>query len=225
MEQSLESREYFRRMIELNAMRYSLLTFFLCLSILLTSYSQVFAQSTPGDPVIISPRAGEAIQGRIEISGITAADGFQRVEIEYRYVNDPKDTWFLVAESDQMVNPGKIAEWDTSLVTDGTYDLRLTVCLKDGTCKATTVPGIRVRNYSPIETATPPNPGISLATATSEATIIPTRTPRPTQAPLRSNPAILTQADLNSSLVRGSIVGIGFFLAFAIYWIVKRSLS
>jgi hypothetical protein len=185
----------------------------------------VQAQSVPLEPLVISPRGGEAIQGSIEISGITEITDFARTEVEYRYTNDPKNTWFLIAETDQTVNPGKITDWDTTSVTDGTYDLRVTVILKNNDIKPVTVPGIRIRNYSPVETSTLPVPGSLPLVEETVATPIPTRTPRPTSIPFPSNPAILTNSDLGSSLMRGATAGIGFFLAFAIYWIVKKSLS
>ena len=212
------------KMIKLNAMRYSSFFLFLLISVLSAGILPVFAQSIPAGPVVIAPRAGEAVQGRVEISGTTSSEGFQRAEVEYRYVNDPKDTWFPIAESDQPVNPGKITEWDTSVVTDGNYDLRITVCLKDGTCHSTTIAGIRVRNYSPVETATPQNTNEVPVKLVTQETSVPTRTPRPTQAALPDNQAVLTKASLNSSLIRGGIAGIGFFVVFGIYWLVKRSL-
>ncbi len=212
-------------MIKLNAMRLINRATFLSLLLLTVLFSTAWAQSTPGDPVIISPRAGEAVQGRMEINGITETEGFQRAELEFRYVNDPNDTWFMLAESDQAVNPGRIAEWDTSAISDGNYDLRLTVCLQDGSCKNTVVKGIRVRNYSAVETPTPPDPGNATRIVVTEETPVPTRTPIPTRPAFEVNPAILTPSDLNSSLVRGGAVGIGFFLVFGIYWIIKRSLS
>ncbi len=214
-------------MIKLNAMHFSktLISFTLLLVLAFFLSAPVKAQSTPFKPVVISPRAGEAVQGRVEISGVTEVDGFQRAEIELRYTNDPKDTWFLLAETDQPVNPGKIADWDTSIITDGNYDLRITVFLKDGNNLSILVSGIRVRNYSPIETPTPSDPGNITDNLSTAATVIPTRTPRPTQPSFSTNPAVLTQSDLNSSLIRGGIAGLGFFLAFAIYWIVKKSLS
>lgn len=196
-----------------------------CQMLLIAVLIPVNAQVSSDEPVVISPRNGEAIQGRVEISGNTEMSGFQRTELEFRYVNDPKGTWFLLAETDQAVNPGKIAEWDTSIISDGNYDLRLSVCLTDGTCKNTIVQGIRVRNYSPVETPTPTDPVATSQVIVTKDTPIPTRTPRPTRPVFESNPAILTPSDLNSSLIRGGIVGIGFFLAFGIYWIVKRSLS
>jgi hypothetical protein len=213
-------------MIELNVMNFAKFISFFTVVAALISSSTVKAQSAkPFEPVVISPRAGEAVQGRIEISGITETDGFQRAEIEFRYTNDPKETWFLIAETDQPVNPGKITDWDTSVITDGNYDLRVTVFLKDGNGLTKVVSGIRIRNYSPIETPTPSESGVTPESLSSVSTIVPTRTPRPTQPALPANSAVLTQSDLNSSLIRGGIAGLGFFLAFAIYWIVKKSLS
>ena len=211
-------------MIKLNAMRFHKMVWFLVLITLLTSFSSARAQTQPAKPVVISPRAGEAVIGLTEISGVTGLPGFQRAEMEYRYTNDPKNTWFLISEADKSVNPGKIAEWDTSLISDGMYDLRVTVFFMDGTSQSTMVPGLRVRNYSPVETSTPPDPGKIAASLTPDATAIPTRTPRSTPAPLSANPAVLTQADMNASMVRGAGVGLGFFFLFGIYWITKRSL-
>ncbi|NMB55356.1 MAG: hypothetical protein GYA15_11700 [Leptolinea sp.] len=212
-------------MIKLKAMHMPRVTVLICLIIPLAIFTPVYAQSPVEKPVVISPRGGEALQGRVEINGITALANFQRAEIEFRYTNDPKNTWFFIAETDQPVNPGKIAEWDTSIVTDGDYDLRITVFSGDGSSQSVMVSGIRVRNYSHVETPTP-----AAAEAVSEyqsatATIFPTRTPLPTRPSFTANPAELTRSDLTNSLLRGSIAGLGFFLAFAIYWIVKKSLS
>ena len=81
-----------------------------------------------------------------------------------------------------------------------------------------------MRNYSPVETPTPQDPGRIAASLTPRETIVPTRTPRPTLAPLASNPAILTTNGLTTSLIRGGIAGLGFFVLFGIYWITKKSL-
>jgi len=211
-------------MIKLNAMRFHGFNWLFILFALLIPYSSVRAQAQPAQPVVISPRAGEAVIGQTEISGVTDLPGFQRVEVEYRYTNDPKNTWFLIAEADKPVNPGKIADWDTSLISDGIYDLRVTVFTKDNKSQSTLVSGLRVRNYSPVETSTPQDPGKLAASQTPAVTIVPTRTPRPTLPPLSGNTAVLTQTDLNSSLIRGAIAGLGFFILFGIYWITKKSL-
>jgi len=212
-------------MIELNAMHLSKWSPLISLIAALWIAAIGYAQAPDKKPVIISPRGGEALQGRVEINGITAMEGFQRAEVEFRYTNDPKETWFLIAETDQAVNPGKITEWDTSTITDGFYDLRVSVFLKDGTSTSAEIKGIRVRNYSPIETPTPSNTLNAAESMSTLETQVPTRTPRPTQPVFAANPAVLSRADLNSSLVRGGIAGIGSFLAFAVYWIIKKSLS
>jgi hypothetical protein len=75
-----------------------------------------------------------------------------------------------------------------------------------------------------VETSTPQDPGKLASSQTPEATAVPTRTPRPTPAPLSANPAVLTQPEMNSSLIRGALAGLGFFVLFGIYWITRRSL-
>ena len=123
-------------MIKLNVMRIPVLIALLFGWIFFSPQIQVKSQSNAPEPQVISPRPGEALQGTIEISGVTAIDNFARTEVEYRYTNDPKNTWFLIAETDQTVNPGKIADWDTTNVTDGNYDLRVSVVLKNGESKS-----------------------------------------------------------------------------------------
>lgn len=212
-------------MIKLNAMRIPVLGVLLFGWVFFSPQVQVKSQSNTPVPQVISPRPGEALQGMVEISGITAIENFARAEVEFRFTNDPKNTWFLIAETDQTVNPGKIADWDTTNVTDGNYDLRVSVVLKNGDSKSVLISRIRIRNYSLVESPTAPAVGSIEKNEEQTSTPQPTRTPRPTPLPLPSNPAVLTNADLNSSLVRGASAGIGFFLAFAIYWIVKKSLS
>jgi len=212
-------------MIKLNAMRLPKCSVVICLFIAVLVAYPVNAQTPSAKPVVISPRAGEAVQGRVEINGITELEGFQRAEVEFRYTNDPRGTWFLIGETDQPVNPGKIIEWDTSLITDGNYDLRLTVFLKDGRIISTSIAGIRVRNYSSIETPTPVLSGQVNPDPSRQVTAAPSPTPRPTRPVFAPNPAVLTQVDFNSSLVRGLITTVGFFLAYGIYWIIKKSLS
>jgi hypothetical protein len=206
-------------------MRIPIFAIILVLVAAVIHFLTALAQSSLLDPQVISPRPGDAVQGSVEISGITGVEGFLRADIEFRYTNDPKDTWFLINETDKPVNPGKISDWDTTTISDETYDLRITVHIIDGTSRSVMVPGIRVRNYLPVETPTPPIAGNDLRSVPTISTTIPTRTPRPTRVPLQENPAVLTGDAVNSSLFRGGAAGIGFFLAFAIYWVVKKSLS
>src|SRR4030042_555849 len=114
-----------------------------------------YAQVTPvPDVVIVDPQPGQALQGVVAIMGRTSLSGFRSAEILFGYSNDPSQTWFFIAESTTPVDAGLLAEWDTSTLTDGNYTLRLVVNRTDGSRVVVIVPGLRVRNYSPVETST-----------------------------------------------------------------------
>jgi hypothetical protein len=115
--------------------------------------------------------------------------------------------------------------WDTNLITDGNYNLRLVVILQDGTRVDTAVTGLRVRNYSPIETSTPTpvTPTATLSPGerpTATATPVPTITPTPT--PLPTNPAEMTTHQITGSLWKGALGAIVVFLILGIYVLIKQ---
>jgi hypothetical protein len=188
-----------------------------------------YAQVTPvPDVVIVSPQPGEALQGVVAIRGRTTVSGFKSAEILFGYANDPSQTWFFITESTSPVEAGLLTEWDTSTLTDGDYTLRLVVNRTNGSRAIVIVPGLRIRNYSPVETDTPMPVFTPTASATplpgsnpkSTATDLPTATPLPpTITPLPTNPAMLSQQDVSTSLLRGAagtciaLVGIGLYLA------------
>lgn len=191
-----------------------------------------YAQVTPvPDIVIVAPQPGEALQGVVAIMGRTSLSSFRSAEILFGYANDPSQTWFLIAESTTPVDAGLLAEWDTSTLTDGNYTLRLVVNRTDGSRAVVIVPGLRVRNYSPVETSTP----TPIATPTASATPLPdsglqstlpappSATPAPpTITPLPTNPAELTQQDISDHLVRGA-AGTGIALAaIGLYLVIRR---
>ena len=76
----------------------------------------------------------------------------------FGYQDDPTATWFLIEQSAEPVKKGLIASWDTSTITDGEYQLRVRVILADGKVAEAIVPNLRVRNYTPVETARRPKP-------------------------------------------------------------------
>lgn len=177
--------------------------------------------------VIISPRAGQALQGLVPISGSTAQDSFQMAELEFAYTHDPTHTWFLIEESDKPMTSGLLTQWDTTTLTDETYDLRLTVLLKDGRRDSVTIAGLRVRNYTPIETDTPtpvsptstPVPGdtpVPTVTPTITITIVP-----PTFTPFPPNPARLSTQDITASLQKGALAVTGIFAMMGVYYLVS----
>jgi hypothetical protein len=134
-------------------------------------------------------------------------------------------TWLalpsVMAASPQVAvvspHPGEaLATWDTTTITDGDYDLRLLVSLKDGAQQQVVASGLRVRNYTLIEANMP--------TLTPLVSVTLTPIP-PTTTPLPPNPAQLTRADYFTSLVQGGAIALLLFLALGIYLGVKALLK
>ncbi len=193
-------------------------------------------QATPQPPgvQITSPRGGEALQGQVTITGSTAVADFASAELAFAYTGDSTGTWFLIAEDIPPVADGPLAEWDTFAITDGDYDLRLRVTTTDGSQITVVMTGLRVRNYTAIETSTPsPTPTASLTPTvdltrsfvpSATPTITPTPSPRPTATPLPPNPASLTVAAIANTLMRGAAAALAAFIVLGIYTSIRNSL-
>jgi hypothetical protein len=174
-----------------------------------------------GDPVIVAPRLGDVLQGVVTITGTSDVTGFVAAEISFSYMDDPTGTWFLISKNSQPVFSNTLATWDTTIITDGIYVLRLRVYLIDGSSSDTLVSGLRVRNYSPVETPTP----MALAPETTPLpTITPTATPFPTPTTLPPNPATLAPTDVSTSILYGGLAGILTFMIIGIYLWLRRKL-
>jgi hypothetical protein len=185
-----------------------------------------FLGRTPqgSEGVIDSPRPGEAIQGIVAVIGSSDVNGFASAEISFEYMDDPTGTWFLIANNVQPVSKNTLATWDTTVITDGNYVLRLRVYLTDGSNKDILVTDLRVRNYTPVETPTPlpvaPEPtSVPTGTATSQ----PFPTPSfPTPTALGQNPAILAPADVTISILYGGLAAMLSFIIIGIYLWLRR---
>lgn len=175
------------------------------------------AQATGSEVSLRSPQAGEVLQGQVTITGDSDITGFVTAEISFAYASDSTNTWFLIASSSQPVTDGTLAIWDTTTITDRTYTLRLRVQRADGTFLDATVPDLRVRNYTPIETATPTvRPLVpDSPTATPVATATPA--PNPTPTPIPPNPAALTARAIYVNLGYGALAATLFFILFGLY--------
>ncbi len=196
----------------------------------------LLATATPGGPAILSPSAGQALQGSVPIVVNTAVDGFKYAELVFSYARNPTGTWFFIADMGQSGNGEKIADWDTTTLTDGNYNLRLVITLQDGSQITETVQGLRIRNYTPIETATPtlPAPTATGPTATSKpgdtpvptATLVPSPSPIPlTATPLPLNPAQVSPAQLEFSLTQGALVTFVVFAFFGLVLALRRKIK
>jgi len=173
---------------------------------------------------ISSPSPGEALQGVISITGNTSLEGFQSYEVEFAYAGDPTGTWFPILTSLVAASDGLLAQWDTSTITDGYYDLRLTVRGSGNEAQSFIVSGVRVRNYTPIETQTPGPQTIleEAATPTTRPTQVSTASDGAAQpSPLPTNPAQVTAAELGRSLAAGALGVLAAFLVGGLYIVIR----
>ena len=170
-------------------------------------------------PVAVTyPSAGDVVSGEVTVTGTTDVLGFTSSQLDFSYASNPTGTWFALQTSSQPEIDSPLAVWDTRLITDGNYILRLRVNLDDGTFEETTVP-IKVQNDSPIQTPTPvvtPTPGQLDSQVPTPfriaASPTPTLTPHPSPTPLPTNPVTLNQPAIYTSLGRGALVIVGLFV-------------
>jgi hypothetical protein len=159
---------------------------------------------------IFSPLPGEAVQGLVQVIGTIDVPGFQSYELAFSYKEDDTQTWFLISQGDTPVIQGVLGEWDTTVLTDSIYDLKVRVYLQNGDLTEILIESIRVRNYSPIETATsaPTQVSNQQITPTPEPTeeAEPTVQPTPTEFP--DNPASVDSDQIMNSIKRGGIAGV-----------------
>lgn len=164
---------------------------------------------------ILTPAAGDAVRGVVRIEGTTDTAGFNSAEVSFGYSNDTTETWFLLAQSEEAVQQGQLALWDTTSIPDGTYRLRLRIFLTGGGVMEYAVDGLRVRNYSAVETPTPNlaaiTPSMEPAQPTLTSTPVPTLV-QTTATPYPTNAAVINQKDLDQSLKNGAVLGLGLFI-------------
>ena len=199
---------------------------FLIFSSLLGSFFSAQAQEEDETPPegLSAPLAGEALQGSVSIFGTTAIEGFEAWTLSFAYVDDTTGTWFLIDESTNPVEEDVIAQWNTTKITDGSYNLRLIIDLDNGETRTYIVPNLRIRNYTPIETSTPTltptkDPASASATPTPTLTPIP---PTPTLLP--TNPVEISDDEFTNALSRGGITVLVLFLIAALYTSIRRTL-
>lgn len=204
----------------------------LCVFICFLPAPGVSAQEQdPFNSEITYPAAGEAIRGSIAIMGNTVIDGFISWELTFGYESDTTGSWYLIAESDDPVEDDILTDWDTTTITDGIYHIRLTVYLEGDRRTHFILPGIRVRNYTPIETETlipvltttphtlTPQPSRT-PTITFESTPVPD-----TPTPLPTNPIEVSVHEISESLIRGALGTLTGFLILGLYITVRKTIQ
>jgi hypothetical protein len=178
-----------------------------------------FSPAQVDDPTIDSPRPGDVLQGVVAVTGSSDVEGFLSAETSFSYSDDPTGTWFLISTNSQPVFNNRLVTWDTTVITDGNYVMRLKVNLTNGTSREYIVPQLRVRNYTPVETPTP----LPIAPeATPLPTIMSTMTPFPTPTALARNPATLAPMDVSASILYGGLAAISMFIIIGGYLWLRR---
>ena len=156
------------------------------------------------------PSQGETLAGIVPISGTITLPGLTLWELSFSYAENPNDTWFLLKSGTEKLS-GELYSWDTRLLTDGDYTLRLRVLFSDASRDILVSP-VKVRNYTEdisiptlLPTATSTLPATATATIEPLETTAPsTPSMRPTPTQLPANPAILENKIIFASLLRGA---------------------
>jgi hypothetical protein len=199
-------------------------------------------------PAILAPLAGEALQGIVRITARVGGENIQSAEIAFAYAGDATGAWFLIDERSQPPAAATPIEWDTSRITDGDYTLRLLVTYTDGSQQTVQTTGLRVRNYTPVETNTPAPAAPAAVTATPDAAAsgitpaatqavsqptqaqvtpaTPTPSPAPASPPAPTaaprNPAALPTGMVWFSAARGALAALGVFALVGLYDLLRR---
>jgi len=190
-------------------------------SVLLLTVPFLARFNQDSNPTISSPQAGDVLQGVVSVVGSTNLPGFASAQLSFSYLDDPTSTWFLIVSLSQPVINQTLVTWDTTSISDGNYTLRLRVVLTDSRTYDVLVPGLRVRNYTPVET---PTPAPTVPQATPLPTITPTPTPFSTPTLLPHNPAVLATSDISFSIIYGGSAAILLFIIVGIYLWLRRNL-
>jgi hypothetical protein len=144
----------------------------------LPTWTPAFSSATPFpyDVRISYPVSGSQIAGYVTIVGSASHPRFVQYALEWGPDPNPGNLWYPFLTPPQRTNivlNSGLGAWNTTLIPDGMYQIRVHVWLNDGTDVDYRVTGIRVSNTTP--TAMP-----SL-TPTVRPNQIPTLNPIPSQ--------------------------------------------
>jgi hypothetical protein len=187
-------------------------------------------------PAISAPANGQTLTGTVEITGALDSADFRSAELSFGYASDPTDTWFTIQSFTEPIGPGVLATWDTSLVTDGDYRLRLRQVRLDGSFADFQVEDLHLRNNTPTETPTPsqaqPSPTATQTEMVPDASEPPVETTavpaasgapdRPTPLPLPSNPAAIGSGAVYSIFARGALLALILFIVLGVFLQLRR---
>jgi hypothetical protein len=192
------------------------------------------APPNQGDLALITlPQNNAIVRGLVSIQGSATHPQFQFYKVEYSREPVTDDNWVIIgAIREQQIVDGQLEVWDSTLVPDGSYTLRLRVVRLDGNYSEYSVIQVVVANAQPTETPTPaesPTPTVSPTPLPPTPTIIieqpalPTSAATPLPTPVTPLPTPseeqftfdLDVIPLQTACLYGAGVSLGIFLLFA----------
>jgi hypothetical protein len=170
----------------------------------------------------------------VEIVGNMDVPNFASAELAFSYASNPTDrfAWFTIQTFPQPVSAERptLAVWDTTTLTDGDYILHLRVFLQDGSSQDVVVSDLKIRNDSPLPTASPTatesfgfttiDPLPVSSPTIQPATALPTF---PSPTPLPVNPASVTSFSIYSNFAKGGIITLVLFAFFALILRLRKN--
>ena len=114
------------------------------------------AQDSP--PVgITSPVPGEVLRGEVNIIGTTNVPDFLSAQLDFSYASSAAGTWFPLQTLSQSVFDSPLYTWDTTVITDGDYILRLRVFIADGSVQEVrSLSRFKTTHYLLLQRSNPP---------------------------------------------------------------------
>jgi hypothetical protein len=179
----------------------------------------------------------------VPIEGSATHTEFQKYEIHFGPEPNPGDQWTSIGGSPFLVPvvQGRLGLWDTTIIPDGIYSLRLRIVRLDGNYDEYFVRGIQVANTRPTETPTPrPTPTPSGPTDTPAPTptvviavpTVPSPTPKPTDTPLPTalptdtpEPLNLPFQSISDAACWGAGGTIALFVGIGVFFALKGGLA
>lgn len=185
---------------------------FLCCCVLTAS-----AQA-PGYAQLLFPERDNVLTGVMTITGSASHPSFVYYELSFALDPNETGTWFPIGERmTTEVQDGNLGIWDTTLISDGSYQLRLEVVLAEDVILEARVEGLQIRNYTAPDVVE--TPSVTEATAFIQTpTMEPTWTPIPqltgTQpTPPEAQTRVVQAFAFGAALGGAALLGTGIFLA------------
>ncbi|MBM4432335.1 MAG: hypothetical protein FJ026_18600 [Chloroflexi bacterium] len=184
---------------------------------------------------IVSPGDNAVVRGTVPIVGTAVDPAFWKYEVHYGPEPNPLDRWTLIGiVHENQVGDGLLETWDTGIIPDGTYTLRLRVVNRTGNYQEVFARGVLVANAAPTNTPEPTQTATPTATITPAATPTfmiptsplaqPTATPtlaRPTRSAL---PGVLDVSAWRQSLCLGAELMAILLVVLALIFLLRRAI-